>query len=545
MSDADNNLKIKPQQFDAPGSSSPELIRSSQTDSATVLQAPYERRWWHSQFNLMLTVFGLLAVAALLFVSLSPAPQNSSDTVRLVKQDGSVSAQATSSFVKEEAPWDETRRAQARTDSQVILSGLLNTKKSLEAKGVKEWAPELYQQALSFADEGDQFYKQQDYRSAIERYESAAQQMEELQVRLPAIIQENIRAGLVALDEGKSLLAKQKFQKALTLDANNISALEGLGRAENLDEVLELFAQGEQLEQNFLTNDELDIIEQAKQYFEKAYDLDDRYQPAKESINRVSTLIEDKQYRQFMSKGFKHLFARQYASSRTAFSNALKIKPNDVTANGAYRQSLASNRSASISSLLNAAKQQESNEQWTQALANYRVVLQRDSNQVSAKLGQIRAGARQELDNRLEAVLSDQLSLAKASVNQKAQSALNDARAIINKGPRLEQQIRQLELAMNQLDQSIKFVFSSDQETQITLIKAGANKVDLGKFKTKSLALKPGRYVLRGVRIGYQDVRKELEVLPGTVDVQSISIQCTQPINRTAKNNNSSLKSSS
>jgi len=534
----ENKLKISAQSFDAPGSKGNRDQNDAQQQddfSPTTLSVDNERRWWHSQFNLMLTVFGLLAMAALLFVTLSPPPSAQALNVTLVKQDGSVSEQLASTAPQEEAPWDEKRRAQARADSQTILSGLLNTKKSLEAKGVKEWAAEPYQQALDLADEGDQFYKQQDYRSAIERYQTAAQQMESLQDRLPEIIQENIKQGLTALEQGKSGLAKQKFQKALTLNANDIAALEGLGRAENLDQVLDYFTDGQQFEQRFLTDDTLENITNADQSYQKAYDLDDKYLPAKQAIDRVAQLIEDKKYRQYMSKGFKHLFARQYSSARKAFSNALKIKPSDSTAKGAYSQSLASNRSASLTSLLSAAKRQETSEQWSQALANYQVVLQRDPNQVSAKLGQIRARARDELDSRLVEALSDQLSLAKVSVNQKAQTALSDARAISKKGPRLQKQIRQLESAIKQLGQSIKFVLSSDAQTQITLIKAGAKKVELGKFKTKNLALKPGRYVVRGVRVGYQDVRKEIEVLPGTIDVQSLSIECTEPINRTAE----------
>lgn len=534
MSGSDKNkLNISAQNFDAPGSE-----QASDTNGSVHNTLPQDSvgRWWHSQFNLMLTVFALLAVAALLFVTLSPSPSSQSQNVKLVKQDGSISAKKVLLTEPEAAPWDEKRRAQARTDSQTILSGLLNSKKNLEAKGVKEWAFDSYQQALELADQGDQFYKQQDYRSAIERYQSAAQQMDNLGQRLPAIIDENIRQGLDALGQGKSSLAKQKFQQALTLDANSIAALAGLGRAENLDQVLDYFADGQQFEQHFLTDDLLDNIDNAKVSYQKAHDLDDKYKPAQEAIERVSGLIEDKKFRQFMSKGFIHLFSKQYSSSQKAFSNALKIKPNDITAKGAYSQSLASNRSASLSSLLGVAKQQEANEQWSQALANYQVVLQRDSNQVSAKLGQIRARARDGLDTRLENVLSDPLSLVKTSINQKAQNALRDARAILKKGPRLEKQIRELELAMSQLGQNIKFVFSSDEETQITLIKAGAKKIELGKFKTKNLALKPGRYVIRGVRLGYQDVRKEIEVLPEMIDVQSLFIRCTEPIDQTAEN---------
>ena len=535
----DNKGKIVAQAFDAPGSVSQDVTNESQPPlSHARLETKSVHRWWHSQFNLMLAVFGLLAVAALIFVSLSPAPSNQSQNVTLVKQDGSVNEQAASATANPtEAPWDEKRRAQARTDSQTILATLLSNKKTLEAKGVEEWAPEEYKQALELAALGDEFYKQQDYQPAIENYQSAASQMEALHEKLPAIIETNIKEGFAAIEEGKSGLAAQKFNKALTLDQNSIPALKGLGRAENLDKVLGLYAKGQEYEQRFGGDDKLENLTLAEKQYQDASTLDNDFLLAKQGIGRVRTLTQDKRFRQFMSKGFKYLFAKRYSSARKEFSSALKIKPNDAAAKGAFSQSLASNRSASLSSVISAAKNQESSEQWSQALASYQAVLQRDPNQVSAKLGQIRSKVRGELDARIEEILSDPLSLSKTSAKEKANNVLRDARGITSKGPRLQQQISQLESALGQLNQSIKFVFSSDEKTQISLLKAGSKKIDLGLFKTKNLVLKPGRYVVKGVRVGYQDVRKEIDVLPGTLDVQSVLIRCTEPVSGSVRVN--------
>ena len=542
VDDNKTNQKIEAQAFNAPGSPQTENKKSTavltESHSHAHIEPSYVGRWWHSQFNLMIAVFSLLAIAALLFVSLSPDPLAKSN-VTLVDQDGSTSqsdvAAVPSGETEEQAPWDEKRRAQARADSQDILSGLLQTKKVLEAQGVKQWAEEEYSAALETADSGDQLYKQQDYQSAIGAYKSAAEQLDLLKTKLPEILKQKVDAGFVAINEGKSGLAKELFQEALTLDKNSIPALNGLGRAESLDQVLELYAQGKELEQKFKVTDDLNNLDLATSKYEQALKLDKDYVLAQDAINNVASQAADKRYRQSMSKGFNSLFSRKYSSAKSAFAKALKIKPNDVTAKEAYTQSLASNRSASLTSLLSSAKKHESNEEWGSALSGYQAVLQRDSNQVSAKLGQIRSKARSDLDDRLVFSLSDPLSLSKASVREKANLALSDAKGIQRKGPRLTQQISQLEAALGDLNQTIKITLSSDAQTSISLVKAGSKRIDLGKFTTKNLALKPGRYVVKGVRLGFQDVRTEIDILPGTTNVQSYSIRCTEAVNGTAK----------
>jgi len=539
--DKNTYQKIEAQTFDAPGSkqakSKQHKVVSTTADGHARIDVSNDIKWWHSQFNLMIAVFSLLVIAALMFVSLSPDPL-AKPNVTLVKRDGSVSKSevaASSNEPEEVAPWDEKRRAQARTDSQEILSGLLKTQKALEAQEVEQWAEEEYQAALEQAALGDQLYKQQDYQSAIAAYESAAEQMNALKGKLPEILKQKVDAGFVAIDEGKSGLAKELFQEALALDKNSIIALKGLGRAETLDQVLELYAQGQELEQSFKTSDDLSSLNSATSKYKEALKLDKDYSLAQDAINSVASLAADKRYRQHMSKGFNSLFTRKYSSAKKSFASALKVKPNDVTAKEAYTQSLSSNRSASLTSLIGAAKKHEDNEEWARALSNYQTVLQRDSNQVSAKLGQIRSKTRDDLDGRLAFALSDPLALSKASVREKANQALSDAKGISRKGPRLNQQISQLESALGDLNQSIKIVLSSDAQTEISLVKAGSKRIDLGKFTTKNLALKPGRYVVRGVRLGFRDVRTEIDVLPGTSDVKSFSIRCTEPVNGTAK----------
>ena len=183
-----------------------------------------------------------------------------------------------------------------------------------------------------------------------------------------------------------------------------------------------------------------------------------------------------------------------------------------------------------MSSLISSAKGLEKSEEWAAALSTYEAILQRDPNQVSAKLGTIRSQARKQLDQSIVNVLADPLALSRTSERAKAEKILADAKAIKAKGRVLSNQISQLDSALKQVDNTIKVSFNSDELTDVSLVKAGSKAIRLGRFKTKNLALKPGRYVIRGTRLGFRDERKDIELRANGEAVQVFSIACTQSV---------------
>lgn len=492
------------------------------TAAYTAARAGGKRPWWHSQFNLMLAVFGLLAASAFLFVMLAPPPQ-------LESVPNSVTPQSTAA-TNEVAPWSQSQLAEARTQSQAILANLLASKKALEEKDVMNWAPDQFDEALNLAAQGDEAYKQQDYAVAIARYESAVNQMDSLFDLLPQLVQTKLEEGRAALKEGKSALAKELFGKANQLDENNLDAAAGLDLAKQLDDALDLMATAQQNEADYEQSGDIEDLLSAEKMLQEAVDLFNGYPRFSENLQRVQNEITDKRFKVAMTKAYQALFANRYQRARSAFAEALQIKPGDPAAARALQQALASDQTSSISSLLANAKQYEQREEWASAKSNYQTVLQRDANQVSAKLGNIRSGARLTLDQQLEDVLSDKLALSRSGPRAKAEKVLKDARAIPNKGSRLKRQIAQLESAVNQLDTVVKVSFRSDSLTKVTLQKVGSKAIQLGTFSVKNLSLKPGRYVAVGVRLGYQDVRKEIELLPSGDDLQIFDVRCEQAL---------------
>lgn len=480
-----------------------------------------QRPWWYSQFNLMLAVFGLLVASAMLFVALAPAPEVPIATAKPSTLERLPDA---------DAPWTQSQLGEARAKSQEILANLLDSKKSLEAKGVELWAAEGYAAALDLAAEGDEAYKQQKFSNAIIQYQAAAEKMNSLFDYLPRQIKQNLQAANVALMAGKVALANEKFRRVLQLEQGNLEALSGLDRSARLEQALVLAAAAKQDEAAFGESNDLASLLAAQTKLQEAKALADQYSPIAKSLQRVEATLVDTRFRRAMSGAYRDLFAKRYSAARRGFAAALKIKPGDDSATRARLQALASDQSASIANLISSAKKYEQQEEWASAQSNYQTVLQRDSNQVSAKLGVIRTGARLELDTEMVSVLSDSLALARIEQKKRASRVLEDARSVNNKGARLRDQIARLESALGQIETVLKVSFLSDSTTYVTLQKIGSKAIKLGQFKQRKMALKPGRYVVTGVRLGYQDVRQEIELLPASGELQSFTVQCSEVV---------------
>jgi tetratricopeptide (TPR) repeat protein len=241
-----SSTAIQPASFDAPNGPN-EAGRNN--DKSTTAAMPQVKNglsvregapWWHSQFNMMLCAFALLVLAALMIVVLIPKPAATSQHIVLESSGESTVTDKSVSDSASEAPWSESRRQQARSDTQDLLAELLNLKKVLESKQVTSWANADFEAALEYADLGDEFYKSKDFGQALTRYQEALSAMQNLENSIPKVIATFIRAGDKALASGKSNLAKDKFQSALALDQNHIPALSGLDRALTLDKVLAL-----------------------------------------------------------------------------------------------------------------------------------------------------------------------------------------------------------------------------------------------------------------------------------------------------------------
>ena len=99
------------------------------------------------------------------------------------------------------------------------------------------------------------------------------------------------------------------------------------------------------------------------------------------------------------------------------------------------------------------------------------------------------------------------------------------AAALEEVGPKMRQQIAQLNEIVSKASIPIKVVLISDGYTDVVIYKVGR----FGTFDRRDIELRPGSYTVVGTRSGYRDVRLTLEVVAGKV-TRPLVVRCEEKI---------------
>ena len=89
----------------------------------------------------------------------------------------------------------------------------------------------------------------------------------------------------------------------------------------------------------------------------------------------------------------------------------------------------------------------------------------------------------------------------------------------------LRKQLASLTRILDKANTPVEVNLQSDKLTLVTLRKVS----ELGKFLEKTLSIRPGKYVVVGIRQGYRDVRIEFLVDPDKPQ-QTIIVQAAEKI---------------
>jgi tetratricopeptide (TPR) repeat protein len=226
-----------------------------------------------------------------------------------------------------------------------------------------------------------------------------------------------------------------------------------------------------------------------------------------------------------MSEGLAALDRGEFAEAKAAFVRAEAARPGTSSAADGLLRAEEGQKAEALTRHRARGESAEGREDWRGALVEYDAALKLEPQVAFAVAGRAQSLPRAELDELLGAYLNRPDRLSADGVAREAERALDRARDATPAGPRLRGQIASLEQLLRAARTPVDVHLLSDGLTEVVVLRVGA----LGAFREKSLALRPGSYVVVGKRRGYRDVRKTLLVSPAQ-SLPPLVVRCDEAL---------------
>lgn len=402
--------------------------------------------------------------------------------------------------------------------AEAAMAIFVGLKNDLDQRQAEQWGGEAYARMADSGATADDHMVNRRYKEAAGEYTAAEKMARELDARSAEILEIRLAEGQQALENGDAATARDRFTTALLMAPDNLAAKSGLARAEALEAVTRLLASAEALEK-------AGRLALALADYQAAFKQDGRSAEAKSGVARITSRIAEQSFQTLMSAGMTALHENAFAAARSKFQQALALKPGSPAVADALAQVEAAEKLMRIEALKQKAETAEGKEDWQQALALYRQALGEDDTLRFARQGRDRTERHLSLARRMKVYLDDPVLLEKDAHLERALVVLEDARKAPLGGEKLKQQLEMLDQRIRAAQTPVKVVLRSDNETDVAVYKVGK----FGRFETRELDLRPGRYTVVGARMGYKDVRLSIHVPAGEARME-FNVQCTEKI---------------
>ena len=410
------------------------------------------------------------------------------------------------------------RRVQDRAATEEVLGTLLSMMNTLEQRAVQRWGGLRFRRAQGIYAEGDRAYLARDYAAASEKYRQAIAVVEPLIDEVDDVFRQALGDAQAALDAADAPEAVRLFELAVAISPNDATARAGFDRAMNLDEVMSLTDRALEYENNL-------ELEAARASFERAAEIDPKWEPARTGLARVREAITRMRFDQRMTEGLTALAEGDYLAARAAFRMAETLKPGSPEPADGLLQVEQGIQLDRIGALEARARRQEAGEQWRDAVDTYTRILDLDANLSFAQQGLAESRRMTALHQRLDDYIAEPDRLSSPSTMQAATMLVVDITRMLDIGPRLSDQRDELSRLLKRAATPLKVRIVSDNATEVSIYKVGR----LGSFGERELELRPGTYVAVGSRPGYRDVRIEFRVAP-EIEMTPVVVRSEEPI---------------
>ncbi len=398
---------------------------------------------------------GVLALAAgVVFVALP----------RWVESTGALESVSESTETGGDEIYPPTEEVSSASKSSVesLLAQLIPLREELEASAVERWAKAEYTSAKEIEGRGDKAFLERDYAAAQANYGEALVTLEELSGQRVSALATSLEAGAIALEEGAQERAIEAFDLALAIEPSNATALAGASKAEGLGALMAHMSAGKAFE----TNDELDS---ARGEYAKALEIDPQHAPALERLASVEAAQADNDYGSNLSLALVSLAKDNLGTARTHFESARAIRPDSPEVADGLRQLQQIESSRAIASLRKRAELAEDAEKWSEAASLYQTIVKTQDNLSFAEEGLKRNRELARIAGGIAKLLDDPTQLFRPKTLEEARDLMQLGRRSAEGKPKLAEQVRNLEIAVQLASTPISVAFESDTVTEVVI----------------------------------------------------------------------------
>ncbi len=400
-------------------------------------------------------------------------------------------------------------------EARRLLAEVLGRRDSWRQRGVESWGEEALREAEAQTAAGEQAQLESDPATAVGHYRKALDAFDALEAAARERLSAALDAGAAALEGREVDEALRQYEAALGIDPGNPTATSGVQRAKTLEQVLSQMDAGARHEQE-------GDIEGAHAAYAQALEADPEWEPAREALARTQAALADSEYQRRIAQTVAALAANDLGTARKHVDAALALRPGSPEARDLGRRIDEKKLAVAVVQGRRRAQAFEATEEWRAAADEYRKMLELDEELTFAQEGFDRSDRRASMSEKFDAWIAEPWLLFDERASSEARALLDVARRVENPGPRLRAQIDRVSSLERAATTPVSVTFESDGVTEVRIQRVGA----LGAFARREIPLKPGTYVITGIRRGFRDVRQTVTVIPGrtppTVDVRCL-----------------------
>lgn len=374
------------------------------------------------------------------------------------------------------------------------------------------WDKTVYQQALATYEEGEKQYAEQYFGDAAKKFDAVVSDLLEVKEAFDEATTKKRELAFSLLVDEKYLDATDHFKQLVLWLPDSAEIDEAFQRANSGSELHERLSRIEDLINASLFDEaETELFGFPSEYWTR------RIAQAK---SEISNFRRTQSFNSLMSQGLEHYDHNRWTEAKKTFVSALRIAPDSVDAKELLAETESRILQQELGSLQDQIGSLEEQEKWESMLNLFDRLdqLNADDKTIPKRRGEIQSLL--DLDTQLEQALS---KFAKP-LNKQTREDIRDLLGKTKRFARYQRIATKRETLTKEFQRfttPIKVTVISDRKTEVT-IRPGRK---LGKFSKKTVSVYPGSYELVGIRKGYRESRRSLEIAPDSKSLE-VRIVC-------------------